>query len=322
MAETAPPAPGLDSDVVRHNDLLVIRSFLDQVIASGLDSLDAIFAATNDDSFSKPGLDPWRERLCVRIDHARNPQPGEQRAIPIDDSLGAASGIRTVFVKRYTRPPRRACRQVLRARCGARSFAGLEWTWLRAFGEHGIAAAEPIAFGEELRGGIETRSAILIAPVPGASLESIVLRTRPGQSLNIRKVSPHLARLIARMHRCGFIHRDLYLAHVFYDSASWPENCLRLIDLQRVLRPRILLNRWIVKDLAALNYSTPTTAASSADRFRWLVEYLRGRTVSEAEVRRSARRLAYRIAGKTLQIARHDRARTQRLAAVSGGTPA
>ncbi len=146
-------------------------------------------------------------------------------------------------------------------------------------------------------------------------------------------LSDELASLIGRFHALGYVHRDLYLSHVFFDATAPPPHRLRLIDLQRVLRPVWRKRRWIVKDLAALNYSTPTTMASRTDRLRWLRSYLRvaGQVVlrtpgNDRSMHRShegdsrgirwtgeRRALVYRILGKTFQIARHDQSRQRRV---------
>jgi len=295
MDDTAPRTVG--SGLVRHKDLLVVREHIDPLIANGLDSLDAIFAAASGESLVKPRLDPWRERLRLFLE-----KPG-----PLE----------IVYAKRFSNPPRKTARQLKRAHCGAKSLAGLEWHWLRTFKQLGIPAAEPIAFGERLRGSRELRSAVLIAAVPGESLEKLA-RSLPAHAPADRALLSAVAKLVGRMHGLGLVHRDLYLSHFFFDAESGPESGLRLIDLQRVLRPTVLRTRWFVKDLAALNYSTPITLVSNTRRLRWLNEYLRQRDRTECRIglpqsdsaerlRRMTRQWAYLIAGKTDRIARHDR---------------
>jgi hypothetical protein len=71
-----------------------------------------------------------------------------------------------------------------------------------------------------------------------------------------------------------------------------------------------MMRRWIVKDLAALNYSTPARVASTADRVRWMKMYLGVRRLDA-----TSRRLLYRVVGKTERIARHDAKRAVRHAA-------
>jgi len=127
-----------------------------------------------------------------------------------------------------------------------------------------------------------------------------------------------LADLVARFHECGYVHRDLYLSHIFYAASceslraeSVPAS-LRLIDLQRLSKPTGYAKRLIVKDLAALNFSAPSKVISNQDRIRWIKRYLGIRRLDAP-----ARRLIYWIVGKTWQIARHDARRTARLAARS-----
>ena len=122
--------------------------------------------------------------------------------------------------------------------------------------------------------------------------------------LTIQRLITATAALISRLHRQGYIHRDLYLSHVFYDPSSPMERSLRLIDLQRVIRPRWRFRRWIVKDLASLNFSTPSRLVSRTDRVRWLRRYL-----GIEKLDASARRLVYRIVGKTQRIAERERAK-------------
>src|SRR6185436_18432553 len=96
-------------------------------------------------------------------------------------------------------------------------------------------------------------------------------------------------------HGQGFVHRDLYLSHGFLDpvvieteeQGSPREPAFSLIDLQRVFKPKWYCRRWVIKDLAALNISTPGDIISQSERFRFLCRYVR-------ECRRfgTARRLA------------------------------
>ena len=110
----------------------------------------------------------------------------------------------------------------------------------------------------------------------------------------------------SRLHTGGYVHRDLYLSHIFFDPDAPLDDALCLIDLQRMIRPAVNRRRWIVKDLAALNYSAsptrgdaigPSDLVSQADRLRWLKLYL-----GAVKLDGSARRLAYRVIGKTMRI--------------------
>lgn len=253
----------------------------------GCGSLDELFAMANDDSLSKPGLDGWRER--IRVSFSINGQP------------------RTFYIKRFSAPPasaRRACR---RSGSGAKSVAGVEWTWLNQLAEDGIPCAKAVAFGEEFDGSVERRSVAVIEGVAGESLETWAKRWTDKDRPIVRSLIRPLANLVARLHTGGYYHRDLYLSHVFYDPSAKVEQSLCLIDLQRLIQPSWAQRRWTVKDLASLNYSTPTHLISNADRIRWLKSYL-----GIGRLDKQARQLLYRVVGKTRRIARHQRRRERR----------
>ena len=82
-----------------------------------------------------------------------------------------------------------------------------------------------------------------------------------------------------------------------------PPYGLHLIDLQRVRwrRDGRVGRRWLVKDLAALNYSAPAAVVTQTDKVRFLREYL-----AQARLDAAARRLVRSVLAKTGRIARHD----------------
>jgi len=279
--------------VVSHNDLLIVPAYEGLLRSNQLDSLDALFSVSDAESLTKPGLGPWRQRLRL--------------------TLNVSGSGRTFYLKRFANPPASVRREVRRAGYDAKSVAGLEWTWMHRLAGEGIPCVKPVAFGEDLHGSRERRSAILTAAVPGDSLERFADRWGDSDRGTVRRLIPPLAKLVARLHGRGYIHRDLYLSHVFYDPTTGVEKSLCLIDLQRVIRPRWGRRRWIVKDLASLNYSAPGHLVSRTDRIRWLKHYL-----ALPKLDASARRLAHRVVGKTKRIAKHDRRRTARLQTQGG----
>jgi hypothetical protein len=249
-----------------------------------LDTLDALFQVKGDLELAKPGLPSWRRRIRLEL-------------------ASSEAQSRVLYLKRYKTPP--FGRQVRRMVSGRawRSTAWIEWNWMCMLARCHIAAAEPVAFGEEMIGPWERRSALLIADAPGQPLERWV-QSHP------ERVPPalrdHLARFVRRFHRAGYVHRDLYLSHIFLDQHGAHAPSFRLIDLLRVHRPRWRRQRWIVKDLAALNYSTPAGVATTADRVRWLQVYLGVSRLSTGD-----KVLVRQIVAKTRRVARHDRRRRQ-----------
>lgn len=118
------------------------------------------------------------------------------------------------------------------------------------------------------------------------------------------KFAEAVALLAARFHGQGWRHRDLYLCHVFIDQTT---NALHLIDLQRVFRPCCAARRWMVKDLAQLNFSAPREDITAAMRMRFIKHYFgTGRLTS------THKQLVRQILRKTGRISRHDARRAER----------
>jgi Ser/Thr protein kinase RdoA (MazF antagonist) len=213
-------------------------------------------------------------------------------------TLQSADSRLVFYMKRFTNPPPAAGREIRRCGSGARSLAGNELEWIRRLEAAGIACVVPVAFGQEVRGGRELRSVLITRAVEGSSLETWAATAHATDRAVVQMLIRQTADLARRLHGLGMVHRDLYLSHIYFDPVS---QSLRLIDLQRVLRPVWRLSRWRVKDLAALNYSAPRPLISSADRLRWLREYL-----GTAKLGAAGKQWAYRVAGKTSRIARRD----------------
>jgi hypothetical protein len=270
-------------------DIQVATRYSELFAACGLTSLASMMGYASC-QLDKPGLPNWRERVRMELTNA-----GGQTV--------------TLFLKRYRSPPLRA--QLDRALAGSvrHGTAWIEWYWMGRLSTDGLSVAKPVAFGESMRGGREQASMVVAEPAQGISLEAWALGRRDRCS---RAMIDELGAFIGRFHRLGYVHRDLYLSHVFYDETTLPHDRFQLIDLQRVMKPAWLRRRWMVKDLAALNYSTPRRIATAADRVRFLRRYLDSQRLGS-----SGKRLARRVHAKTNRITRHDRRREQRLGVAS-----
>ena len=274
--------------------LTIAPTWCELLAANGWRTLDDVFRLKNGGRLSKPGLPQWRERLRAAL-------------------IGASGRKVAVYVKRFRNIP--LTEQIRRCwgREPSRGTAWTEWTWLCELTRAGIPAPEPIAYGEEVVGWWERRSAVVMSAVGGVSLERWCAAHRAPLPA---KVSDVLVDLVARFHTLGITHRDLYLSHIFGEALDTDAPRLSIIDLQRVVRMGRRRRRWIVKDLAALNYSAPPAAASPRDRLRWLKRYLsmcrndRSRVGSRLE--RRDRVLVRRVVGKTEQMRRHDARRRHR----------
>ena len=281
MRGAADPALGVDGK----NGLTIEPAFQTLLSANGLTCLDALFSVRGVRTFHKPGLPRWRERIRLEL----------------PDSDGR---LRAFYLKRYTSPPVGGQLQRILAGRPMHGTAWVEWDRMCTLAAHGVRVPQPVAFGEDRLGPWERRSAVVMAELPGESLERWVIR-------NPRRVPREwrdtLARFVARFHGNGFVHRDLYLSHVFIENTGGDAPAFGLIDLQRVFQPRWCLTRWIIKDLAALNFSTPRSVATLTDRLRWLHVYL-----GVPKLRGPDRVLVRRIAARTRRMERHERKRESR----------
>ncbi|MFZ5862143.1 MAG: lipopolysaccharide kinase InaA family protein [Nitrospirota bacterium] len=220
--------------------------------------------------------------------------------------VASPAGPRRYFLKRHTGPVRWGER--LRALCSgfAPSWGRKEWEVIRAFQQAGIPTMTPVAAGER-RSGRGCESFVMTEELTGfRSLEALVPSrySLPLDSAAVRGKRAFIrqvADLTRRLHGAGFNHRDWYLCHIFARREEDETWSLRVLDLQRVDRRRWFRRRWIVKDLAALNYSAPPGVVTASDRVRFLKAYL-----NESGALRTHRALIGAIVRKTARIRRHD----------------
>jgi heptose I phosphotransferase len=227
------------------------------------------------------------------------------RAVPgrFTVRLELAAG-HSVYLKRHFPP------SPVAARAGRQ-----EWNSIKALSAVGVRCPEPVATG---CGKIDGKpcSFLITAAVPGGlPLDDYLRRHFTGAPAlpelhRKRRLIAVLAAFTRRLHRAGYHHKDLYLCHVFVSPSRDPATDLCLIDLQRVGRSRFLQRRWVVKDLAAINYSATADFTRATDRLRFMLDYLGIPRLTPA-----SKRLIRSIARKTERIRRHDQKLQQR------GTP-
>lgn len=261
-------------------ELMVHPDYRKTLVDNGLCDLGALLETPGENRLDKRGLASWRQRLVL--------------------ALNTSNGVQKCYLKRFTRPPLR--QQFKNLLAGFASTAEVEFHWIRQLTGLGIATPQVVACGRRRSGFREVASVLLTAELHGESLENWLPRRTASLDRNMkRSLSQSLAGLVARLHNAGLVHRDLYMSHIFITAKEGNDTHLSLLDLQRVARSRWRRWRWIVKDLAALNYSTPFSAATNADRVRWLKLYLGERSGSVNQ-----RTLIRAVVRKTERIARHS----------------
>ncbi|MCX6338375.1 MAG: hypothetical protein NTX71_00455 [Candidatus Aureabacteria bacterium] len=204
-----------------------------------------------------------------------------------------------LYLKRHTRGSlREALNELLSGRWPS-SAAAHEREAIVKLRAAGVETMTAPAFGERRWFPWRGPSFIVTVEIGGRRLEDYV-RFLCGKFREKRGIIAALADGVRRMHRAGLNHRDLYLSHVFLQSSGGGFRPA-LIDLQRVQQKARGANRWVVKDLAALNYSSPSSAVSRADRMRFLHRYL-----DTMKLDAGGKAFLRRIARKTEMIRRHD----------------
>lgn len=273
----------------RYGKVIVNTAYVPILQANGLVSFGSVFRHEGGLRLDKANIGSWRQRW--RID--------------LSDPDGTS---RTFYLKRYQRPPlTEQLRRMLlqRPRHGS---AWWEWHNIQRLGDAGIPTATPVACGEKMRGLVERRSFLVTDAIPGESLERWVPEhLKPGGDVDWRErraLVEQLANFVRMLHRRRLVHRDLYLSHVFISHNKTGRAVFRLIDLQRLFRPRLRWRRWVVKDLAALHYSTPPDCVSVTERLRFMRRYLGVRRFAPKH-----RRLIRAVLAKARRTQRHNRLR-------------
>jgi tRNA A-37 threonylcarbamoyl transferase component Bud32 len=239
--------------------------------------------------FEKATLPDWRERL----------------AVDLADERGLS---RRLYVKRFQRPPGREQRRRILAGHAWKTTAGVERHWIEALRADGVAVPVLAAFGEDRAGLRERRSAIVLEEIAGVSLERWVVENPNRAPVAVVRA---LGEFVARFHGKGYIHRDLYLSHVFIDESTMGASgapAFALIDLQRVMRRPFRHARWLARDLAQLDYSTPASVAGPRERIRFMRAYLNVKSLR----RPGARALIRRIVRMSERIASRQERRCRR----------
>jgi len=145
-----------------------------------------------------------------------------------------------------------------------------EWQAIRAFSQPGVEiATTPLAaWGKQGWNPARQRSFIITDALDNTVdlehwLPELEQWTEQAERLNMKRaVIRRLGDIARRLHSNGLNHRDFYLCHFRLDmskAAPLPkveELQLYLMDLHRVEQRVVMPERWAVKDIAGLLYST------------------------------------------------------------------
>lgn len=152
-----------------------------------------------------------------------------------------------------------------------------EWRALQMLQKLGVPVPRVAGYGERGFNPAHRESFILMeALAPVQSLEELCAHWQtaaPGAGFKHRLIQ-EVARMARTMHQQGINHRDFYICHFLLDQAnkrSTPR--LFLIDLHRAAMRATVPERWLIKDLAGLYFSSLDAGLTQRDRFRFMKHY-------------------------------------------------
>jgi len=248
----------------------------------GLTSIDSVFSFDDATNLTKDNLAKYRTRLQFEI----NSPPT------------------TLFLKRYSSPPLFVQLKNwfnFRKRI---SCAYCDFQHTKTLATAGIKTPKTICYGQQRGLVFEKRSFCVTEKIPNAqSLE----RKLPDyfnapdtvENLKLRRsFIAQLAEFTKKFHRTDYRHRDLYFSHIFYDS----DGQFHLIDLARAFRPILLAERFRIKDIAQLYYSTPARYFSRTDHMRFYLAY-----TGHNKLTLQDKTFIRKVISKTSRMAQHDK---------------
>ena len=192
--------------------------------------------------------------------------------------------------------------------------AKTEWRAIQALEAIGIDTMKLVAYGEEGLNPARRKSFIVTEALSGTeSLEKWapkLMRTpNTPQKLRLKHaLIRRVAEIARRVHSNGLNHQDFYLCHFLLDVSAGPMPRpeaikLYLIDLHRMHIRKRTPQRWLVKDIAGLFFSSMDLGLSSTDLLRFM------RTYSGKRLRdtlRADRRFWDRVYSRAIRVYRQQ----------------
>ncbi|MEE9543046.1 MAG: lipopolysaccharide kinase InaA family protein [Thermodesulfobacteriota bacterium] len=208
------------------------------------------------------------------------------------------------YLKRHSQKPRLSTKVKGLLKKPSPSEARIEFEAAEALAEAKVPCALAAAFGERSTNQ-KVESFLVTEALDGyTQLEKMVFDFAPPLTKAMiekkRALIDGVAKLASSLHRAGFNHKDLYLTHILAKFEEPAGYSLKLIDLQRVEHRTSGRRRWLVKDIAALNYSSPAEIITRTDRLRFYKAYTARQKLGKAE-----RAFIKSVTEKTARIAVH-----------------
>lgn len=150
-----------------------------------------------------------------------------------------------------------------------------EWLAIKKLQSLGVATPALVGYDKRGTNPAKIQSYILMEELaPVVSLEDLckTWQKKPPAFAFKRQLIDEIARIASVMHQNSINHRDFYICHFLMDKNE--KNLkLYLIDLHRAQIRRLTPERWIIKDLAGLYFSSKDIGLTSRDLYRFMKSY-------------------------------------------------
>jgi tRNA A-37 threonylcarbamoyl transferase component Bud32 len=148
-----------------------------------------------------------------------------------------------------------------------------EWLAIQKLSSLHIAVPELVGFGENGFNPATRESFVITRELPPhCTIEDLTKdwRQTPPRYLLKKNLLQNIAHIARTLHRNGINHRDFYICHFLLANISQK---LYLIDLHRAQIRAHVPERWVIKDLAGLYFSSFDIGLTHRDRLRFMREY-------------------------------------------------
>jgi len=254
------------NDFIKFEEVFFVHpDYADAFRKLGLTTIDAVFDFQDAENLHKSNMAKHRSRLKVQLPEMN----------------------KTLFLKRYNRIPK--VKQIKnwldrKQKASTADYDRLPGEYLTPAG---IATPKTVAYGSQWSGPFETRSFMFMENIKGGvSLEQKL----PEYFTDFNYPDRHklrcefinkLADFTRKFHETGYRHRDYYLCHIFLVD----EKDFCLIDMHRCFKPGVTSERFRIKDITQLHYSSPGDLISQADRLRFYLRYTGKKMLDESDRR-------------------------------------
>jgi len=157
-----------------------------------------------------------------------------------------------------------------------------EWKAIKRLHELDIPTVAAVGYGIEGKNPVTQQSFVILKDVgENISLEKFSedWKTKPPHPILKRNIIRRLADVSRQMHTNCVNHRDYYICHFLLakpegvDSIDLSNPRLLLIDLHRMQIRDNMPERWIIKDIAGLYFSSMDAGLTKRDVFRFMMRY-------------------------------------------------